>query len=128
MAGVLGVSITIRIPGPPVSWARPNGHGQRFTDKRVRAYGKHVRACAFAVVRVPVPWEWVDVVAYVTRHTRHPCDLDNAVKGVIDACNGLVWSDDSRISRLDIIRCTPDKAKAGIVLVVSDGHLRDTPE
>lgn len=128
MAGVLGVSITIRIPGPPVSWARPNGHGQRFTDKRVREYKKHVKACVLASVRTPLPWEWFDVVALVTRDTRQRCDLDNAIKGVLDACNGLVWPDDSRISRLHIIRCTPDKAKAGIVLVVSKGHLRETPE
>ena len=34
------------------------------------------------------------------RHTKRP-DLDNLIKGVLDALNGVLWDDDAQIASLD---------------------------
>ena len=51
-------------------------------------------------------------------HNKKP-DLDNMLKAVMDALNGVAWSDDS-----NVVRITSDKKYASIVLGGSSGRKR----
>ena len=71
-----------------------------------------------------MPADWprdarYSVELHVAYATRHPRDIDNAAKMVGDALNTVVWADDSQIDRWLIMRGTPDRAKAGVMAIVT---------
>jgi Holliday junction resolvase RusA-like endonuclease len=73
--------------------------------------------CSF---RLPVPKSWskkrtILALEGGVHHTSRP-DVDNLVKSIKDACNGVIWKDDSQVVRLTAIKLyhgTP----AAVVLV-----------
>ena len=91
---------TLIIPGPVVPKERPrvvNGHA--YTPSRTRVYEKAVRILAGAQWREPLagPVE-VEVCVWMPDYRRR--DLDNCVKAITDALNGIAYADDSQIVRL----------------------------
>jgi Holliday junction resolvase RusA-like endonuclease len=50
-------------------------------------------------------------------------DLDNCVKLFGDALNGVVWSDDSQIAKLDVSRRYDDKSAEFVMITI--WHLQD---
>jgi Holliday junction resolvase RusA-like endonuclease len=51
-------------------------------------------------------WPWQDKttrygIAIRVYRSRDAGDLDNYVKAISDACNGVLWLDDSQIRRID---------------------------
>ena len=53
-------------------------------------------------MQIPVSWtkaKRADALAGLVMPTGRP-DLDNLVKALTDACNGIVWRDDAQIVRL----------------------------
>lgn len=117
--------ITIRVPGDPVAKGRPRataigGHARMYTPSSTRAYEHRVAVAAReAMAKAPplegalsvsievtmqIPASWArakkaDALAGLVMPTGRP-DLDNLVKALTDACNGVVWRDDSQIVRL----------------------------
>lgn len=117
--------ITIRVPGDPVAKGRPRataigGHARMYTPASTRAYEQRVAAAAREAmakappmdgamsvsieitVQIPVSWtkaKRADALAGLVMPTGRP-DLDNLVKALTDACNGIVWRDDAQIVRL----------------------------
>lgn len=108
-------AVRITVPGPPVPKARPrigkNGHA--YTPARTRAYEQEVQAAWLEAGRPRLPdGPFAAVVELVVQrpaaHYRTKArllragappiplrlDADNALKGLLDALNGLAFTDD----------------------------------
>ena len=117
--------ITIRVPGDPVAKGRPRataigGYARMYTPAGTRAYEQRVAIAAREAmakappmdgplsvsieITMPIPVSWskrkqADALAGLVMPTGRP-DLDNLIKTLADACNGIVWRDDAQIVRL----------------------------
>jgi Holliday junction resolvase RusA-like endonuclease len=115
------------IPGVPVAKGRPRvttvgGFARAYTPKKTRDYEDmarlHAKVAMGALVpsarpievlmelRMPIPVSWskkkqVAAAAGTVRATNKP-DADNVLKGVKDACNGVIWNDDSQVVVLTV--------------------------
>ena len=113
------------VPGPPVGKGRPRaarrGAGVvMFTPEKTADYEALVSATAGNAMRAhqlldgpleavlemrfPVPASWskarrARALAGIEWHTSKP-DADNVAKAILDACNGVVFRDDSQIVML----------------------------
>lgn len=114
--------IQFTIPGQPVAKGRPKftvqgGFAKVYTPKKTADYetliaGIATRAMAGRApsdraievllelrMEIPVSWSKAKRLAAsvgTVRATKKP-DADNVLKGVKDACNGIVWVDDSQV-------------------------------
>lgn len=98
-------SLEFTIEGPPQSKERPRfGQGRAYTPTATRAYERKVRTVAEALR--PVGWPLAARYS-LTMHAyygdRRRRDIDN-LKCVGDACNGVLWADDSQIDELRVTR------------------------
>lgn len=106
----------IKIPGRPRGKARPrfyNGHA--YTPKNTRDFEKEIRVCYLqqdgrkidgsvsvnieAIFKIPESWskkkKW-ETIDQGKRPDVRP-DIDNIVKIVMDALNGIAYDDDSQV-------------------------------
>lgn len=113
-------AVTITIPGVPKGKGRPRfvrATGRTYTPAETASYEgmiRHEAALAMAgrppvdepvemflrvVVPVPASWSKKKRAAALAGELRPTgrVDLDNVMKAVSDACNGVVYVDDSRI-------------------------------
>ena len=117
------------IPGEPTGKGRPrfmkNGHA--YTPSKTAAYESIVRACYMAACgNENVPFEkgiplvaTIDCIFGIPKSAskkrvqamlcglERPCkkpDLDNLVKAVLDAINGLAYHDDAQITTLHVTK------------------------
>ena len=120
--------VIITIPGEMRGKGRPRfgtagGQPRAFTDARTRSAEAWVRARAADAwtgaplggpvslrmeIGVPVPASWskrrrADALAGAIWPTGKP-DLDNVLKLVGDALNGIVWQDDKQVVRAEVVR------------------------
>lgn len=94
--------LKFEVPGAPVPWQRAASFGkQRFTAPKTRAYQALV--CAHArramlLAGASAPWDGpcILTVTYFVHDMRRR-DNSNLLKSVEDACNGVIWADDSWI-------------------------------
>jgi Holliday junction resolvase RusA-like endonuclease len=106
----IDLALCVQIPGPPIPKQRARGgtHGF-YTPQQTRAYERHVRACAVAqtfVHRWPEarPGDRYAVEMRIAFADERRRDLTNVAKAVEDACNGVLWHDDSEIWRMLLIK------------------------
>jgi crossover junction endodeoxyribonuclease RusA len=96
------------IPGPPVPKERPRGGapGRRaFTPKKTRAAERVIRKIAQGVTRRRDPIDGPVVVrAQFFMGDRRRRDLDNCLKLVTDALNGIAYVDDSQIVEIHAVK------------------------
>ena len=104
--------IELRLDIEPLPMPRPrsgqSGRGQgshTFIPTAIRHYQEELRwamagAMRKAKVRQPLE-DPVELRLHFQRSTRRRVDLDNLVKAVQDAANGLLFEDDSQIVRLE---------------------------
>jgi Holliday junction resolvase RusA-like endonuclease len=116
--------IEVCIPGEIRGKGRPRfGKGFAHTPERTRNAEAWVRSCAAQAwpaapldgplsitldIGVPVPRSWAkkrqaDALAGAIFPTARP-DLDNQLKLIGDACNGILWRDDAQIVRAVVSR------------------------
>lgn len=120
--------LTITIPGEMRGKGRPRfgtagGQARAFTDSKTRNAEAWVRSRAADAwvgaplvgpitlqmsIGVAVPASWskrkrADALAGAIWPTSKP-DLDNVLKLVGDALNGIVWQDDKQIVRAEVVR------------------------
>lgn len=92
----------LSIPGEPGTKARPRFNGHVYTPRQTKdaeAYFGWVVKCAYPDL-VPNRSHTIGVcVAFFTK-TQQRKDLDNLVKLLFDACNGVIWADDNQIVEL----------------------------
>jgi len=114
--------IQFTIPGQPIAKGRPKftvqgGFARVYTPKTTADYEAKIAAIAMRAMEgrppsaraievllelrmeIPVSWPKAKRLAAsvgTVRATKKP-DADNVLKGVKDACNGIVWVDDSQV-------------------------------
>lgn len=88
------------VEGDPVPKARPRlgAHGGTYTPLRTVEFEREV-GWRWKQGRFPVLSGACELTVVVYER-RYPADLDNYVKAVADALNGLAWSDDRQVARL----------------------------
>ena len=109
--------IVLHLPWPPTvnSYYKVTRQGHRYLDKKVRTF----RALVAESVNEQLPGVTLDeklfVEVYLYPPDRRKRDLDNYMKGLLDALTEAgLWEDDSLINQLHIFR--------GVL--VSDGAVR----
>lgn len=113
------MGITFEVPGEPRGKARPRfSNGHAYTDSETRAYEKKIAAYyhkalggfrwpdeTFLRIKVtayyPIPKSATKTAAAGMQSgrilpSRKP-DIDNVLKAVLDALNGVAYKDDSRV-------------------------------
>ena len=89
--------VSFVVPGNPVPWQRArSARGQRFTAPETRIYRDKVRAHAHNARVRPLAGP-VQIACVFHRSTRHACDIDNLIKTVLDALNGVAYADDRQV-------------------------------
>lgn len=98
-------TVEVVVPGDPPTKARPRfgSNGSVYTPKRAVAaeeeFGWAVRAAAPGIE--PDPDGQYQIWARFYQGTFHRRDLDNMIKLVSDASNGLIWVDDAQVMGID---------------------------
>lgn len=109
------MSLKIEIPGRPVAWQRVGVCGRRFFDRQAKerlAYQLQLKQacrngpttapialmCVFSF-QMPKSWSKAKRTAMLGKPHESRPDLDNLVKFVSDAANGILWADDCQLSR-----------------------------
>ena len=131
--------IELSIPLPPVAKGRPRmtKAGIAYTPAKTRNYEQQVATFVKARMQgtpplqgpvsvymrflLPIPPSWNKAKKEQARNRdllpASKPDLDNLVKAVVDACNGITWLDDSQIVHESASKLYSDNP--GIVMVVS---------
>ena len=114
--------INFTVPGTPVGKARPRvtRSGRVYTPESTAQAEQAIRQAAQQAMHglepmegplvatlafiMPIPTSWSkrhrdDALTGVMAHTSRP-DLDNLIKTVLDALNGIAYTDDKQIVRL----------------------------
>lgn len=134
--------IKFAIDGPVQAQQRPrfsrqNGHVRTYDDKKSRTYKAHVQKCAARYA----PEQLIDsaielhIVIYrpltsdikrskvqtakALNGERKPVkkpDIENLVKGIMDGCTGVLWVDDSLVTKLVAEKVFGEEERAEVVL------------
>jgi Holliday junction resolvase RusA-like endonuclease len=129
--------ITIIIPGAPHGKGRPRFRRtkhfvQTYTDDKTASYENLVKLAAaqamgerlpldgavaielYLFVTPPASWSNKKQLAAMSGEIRpiSKPDVDNVLKGIADACNGVVWLDDKQIVECLVRKSYGAKAEA----------------
>lgn len=102
--------IRFMVPGNPIPKQRPRFNGHAYTPKETERAEQWIQMHAR---KAKVRWtdKPVRLVVRFYRENGQCCDLDNLVKLVSDALNGIAWKDDRQVVELvaakDIDRAHP---------------------
>ena len=100
------MSITFTVPGDPVPKGRPrsvvsaSGRLRTYTPRRTQDYEAEIGAEWIAARKTYAPFGGPVSLLIAVFEKRHPADLDNYVKVVLDALNGLAFEDDKQVEEL----------------------------
>ena len=135
--------LMFEIPGSPIGQGRPkfstiNGHAKAYDPEKSRNYKAYVKLLAtqamkdngFNMIEGPC---CLDIMAFfevpkskskkfkerallgLERPTKKP-DIDNIVKALQDALNGLAYKDDSSIVFLSVAKCYSEVPRVEVIL------------
>ncbi len=114
-------ALALTIPGEPVAKERPRMNrttGNVYTPKKTRDAEKDLGwALKLAGARVDASSRYG---VYLTFRVSKKIDIDNALKLVLDAGNGIVWKDDIQVDEVSIrvVRnCKPSSVGTDIAIV-----------
>lgn len=111
------------VPGPPQPKARPrrDPRGTWYTPASTRSYEAKVEAHARTAMAT---WGWrltkkpVALSVQLRLPDGRRFDIDNMVKAIADACNGVLWHDDRQIARIQAVRACGCSRSGAFVRVV----------
>lgn len=135
----VGKTLFFVVLGDVVPQGRPRlsmagGHPHAYDPPKSRDYKRLVREEALKTMNgtppltgalsvsvgigrgVPASWskrEHQRALDEKVRPTSRP-DLDNLVKGIKDACNGVVWKDDAQVVKLSAVKFYTDRPHAWV--------------
>lgn len=135
--------LKFEVPGSPIGQGRPkfstiNGHAKAYDPEKSRNYKAYVRLLAtqamkdsgFTMIEGPCA---IEIFAFfevpkskskkfreralmgLERPTKKP-DIDNIVKALQDALNGLAYKDDSSIVCLSVGKCYSEIPRVEVIL------------
>ena len=112
--------IMFTVLGPPQPKARARVvNGRAYTPKSTAQYEQAVKAAALRAIKRGWPLDArYSVLLTVTFADRRRRDLDNVLKAVMDACNGVVWRDDCQVDVIAVYRCEPSAKGAKTTVAV----------
>lgn len=104
---MLNQDVVLHLPWPPTvnSYYKVTRYGQRYLDRKVRAFRDMVAESVHEQMPGVMLDESIYMEVYLFPPDRRKRDLDNYMKGLLDAIteSGL-WEDDSLIDQLHIYR------------------------
>ncbi len=104
---MLNQDVVLFLPWPPTvnSYYKVTRHGQRYLDKKVRAFRDVVAESVHEQMPGLTLDESIFMEVYLFPPDRRKRDLDNYMKGLLDALTEAdLWEDDSLIDQLHIYR------------------------
>jgi crossover junction endodeoxyribonuclease RusA len=109
----------IIIPGKVQPKERPRkGQGHWYTPTKTRIYEEKVAAYARSA-QVERSEEHLEVMIFIYWPDLRRRDIDNGVKSILDALNGIAWRDDSQI--VDLLVCKRlDRKNPRALVVISE--------
>jgi len=127
------------IEGPPVAWMRAGRVGEKYYDrqfkekKRYQWIIKSAMAGLYAAsepiklvleFHMPIPKSWARKKHLKALGQPHAVrsDLDNLIKFVGDALNGVLWSDDAIIFEITAHKFYAEEPKTRIMIVPHKGE------
>jgi Holliday junction resolvase RusA-like endonuclease len=117
-------SFTCFVSGEPVPKQRPRlGKGKVYTPDRTKAWESLIRHRARERMNMEGYDLFTESVAVTLdfRYGNRGADLDNLVKAVWDALNGVVWEDDVQVVELHaLVRRGTLKPAQGVQISVCD--------
>jgi Holliday junction resolvase RusA-like endonuclease len=124
---MIPASLCFTAPGNPQPKERPRtflrgGRAVTITPERTREAERHVRECAMSAALLEGHVSFTGPVAVSCiffRGDERRCDIDNLVKVVLDAINGLAYVDDSQIRMIAATKLV-DKAKPRTFVAVTE--------
>lgn len=101
--------IILVIPGNPVPMGRPRvgPRGATIPERTVRAEREIAELTKIELInhpdRFPLHEEFGIILAFFegVKAEQHMADIDNCIKTVLDALNGIVWIDDKLVTRIE---------------------------
>ena len=118
--------ITFAVLGPPKPKDRPRFSGHAYTTKKTREYEKMVQAAAMVALGTwrkennGVHWTGVgrySLIVFFFFDDRRKRDLDNCIKSISDALNGMLYDDDHQIDELYAVRDYDKRSPRAVVTV-----------
>ena len=93
------------VAGQPIPKARPRiSNGHAYTPQRTKDWEETVAWTAKAVMGAQKPLEGPLKVTLFFHGARKNSDADNLAKSVLDGLQGIIFKNDSQVTRLDIAR------------------------
>lgn len=127
------MSLRFTVPGEPFAWQRVQERGRKkfnstemtaaketiaqyasLAIREAHGVGSYPKACKF----------WLDCTFFIGSNRRANPDIDNLLKTVADALNGLVWYDDRQIVGLKAHKLLSPRAAATDVIILDESDLR----
>jgi Holliday junction resolvase RusA-like endonuclease len=95
-------NFTLVVPGEPVpnARARRGAQGSFYTPRRTSEHRERIKAEWLLAGRPSLGDAPFAMSASFFRSSRRAADLDNLVKALLDALNGLAWDDDAQLIAL----------------------------
>lgn len=118
------MTINFTVPGIPISYKRVTQGNHPHNPAKYREYRKAVALIARSVMRGR---EYTEKPVSVTVWVYHPIkaaskqsgDIDNHLKSILDALNGIVFKDDGQVIQATIYK-VKDKAAPRVEVNVTD--------
>ena len=113
----------LSIPGTPIPTARARrGRSGWYTPETTLEYRDRVQTAWMLAGRPSLGSASFALSAQFYRASRRPADIDNLLKGLIDALNGLAWGDDSQLvclAGVHKLACGPGEDHTNLAVWVS---------
>ena len=82
-----------------------------------------VSLCNYARPREPFDFPLHVYLQFHFKNHQHEPDIDNLIKFVFDALNGLFWKDDRIIERVTAVKCFNGNARTEVIIMEVDGAI-----
>ena len=110
----------------PLPQSRPRfSNGRAYEEKRLTEYKEVLKWCFLSKMEgtPPTPAPVAVDIKFFRKYaaiSRRFGDCDNLVKAVQDACNGILWADDSQVVRLTAAKYTSNFPRVEIDIAILD--------